>query len=328
MVACLDRRLPVIKQIDKALRDRIGFGALCSAMTSTRTAALIVNARSRKGQAMFDRACAALAKYDDIAVDAHAVKDPKDLDRVAKAALASKPDLLILGGGDGTMSGLVDHMVGGNTALGVLPLGTANSFARTLGIPLDVEGAIDVIATGVRRRIDLGMIDDDYFANAASMGIAPQIAETVPHGLKKVLGRLGYLSWAAIQYAKFRPFWLTVDVGKGPQRLKVVEVRIANGRFHGGVELMESAEIDGGDIVVEAVRGHFKRRLIVNWTASFLRLKARRDDIVVFRGQSIKLDTNPRLPISIDGELLAHTPVTAKVAVGVIEVMVPAAPRP
>lgn len=292
-------------------------------MDTPRTAALVVNARSRRGQALFERACAALRTYD-LTLDAHAVRNPGDLDRVARAALGRKPDLMILGGGDGTMSGLVDHLVGTATVLGVLPFGTANSFARTLGLPLEVEGACKVIATGTPRRIDLGMIDKDYFANAASIGIAPQIAETIPHNLKKVLGRLGYLSWAAIQYVKFKPFWLIVDAGQGPQRLKVVEVRIANGRYHGGVELMEEAEIDGGDIVVEAVRGHFKRRLVVSWVAGILRLKARRDDIVVFRGQSIRISTEPPMPISIDGEVLAHTPVTAHIAPAIIEVMTPA----
>ena len=292
-------------------------------MTNFRTAALIVNARSRRGQQLFDRACAALARHG-IEADAHAVRDPRNLDRVARRALAKRPEVLILGGGDGTMSGLVDDLIGRDIVLGVLPLGTANSFARTLGLPLDVEGAIDVIATGKRRRIDLGMIDDDYFANAASIGIAPQIAETVPHGLKKIFGRLGYLGWAAVQYARFRPFMLTVDDGRGPQRMKVVEVRIANGRFHGGVELMESAELDNGDIVVEAVRGKFKRRLVRNWVASLLRLKSRREEVAVFRGAAIRIETEPGLPISIDGEVLAHTPVTARVAPGAIEVMVPA----
>src|SRR3546814_17134195 len=84
---------------------------------------------------------------------------------------------MILGGGDGTISGLVDHLVGTGTALGVLPLGTANSFARTLGIPLDIAGAVEVLRTGTRKRIDLGMIDKDYFANCAAIGISPQIAE-------------------------------------------------------------------------------------------------------------------------------------------------------
>ena len=294
-------------------------------MTRFSSAALIVNARSRKGQALFKQACDAL-KGVNFTVDAHAVEDPSQLEATIQRVLAKKPDLVILGGGDGTVSGLVDFLVGKDVVLGVLPLGTANSFCRTLGIPLDIPGAVKVLTEGAPRRIDLGMIGDDYFANAATMGIAPQIAETVPHTLKKYLGRAGYLSWAVLQYLKFRPFRVTVDAGNGPRSLKVVEVRIANGRYHGGEEMMEAAEIDNGEIVVECVHGHFKRRLIANWMATILRLKERRDDVVVFRGQSIKLDTDPRLPISIDGEVLAHTPTVAKVAAGVIEVMAPAAP--
>ncbi|URW76675.1 YegS/Rv2252/BmrU family lipid kinase [Sphingomonas donggukensis] len=294
-------------------------------MTSFSSAALIVNAKSRKGQALFKQACQALDAVD-FPVDAHAVEDPDQLEATIERALAKKPELVILGGGDGTISGLVDHLVGKGVTLGVLPLGTANSFCRTLGIPLDIPGAVAVIRTGQKRRIDLGMIGDDYFANAATLGIAPQIAETVPHNLKKYLGRLGYLSWAAIQFLKFRPFWLTVDAGAGPQHLKVVEVRIANGRFHGGEEMMDEAEIDSGDIVIECVRGHFKRRLVANWAATVLKLKARREDIVVFRGKSLRIDTKPRLPISIDGEVLAHTPATVKIAAAAIDVMVPATP--
>ncbi|MGN6619692.1 MAG: diacylglycerol/lipid kinase family protein [Sphingomonas sp.] len=287
------------------------------------SAAMIVNAQSRKGQDQFDRACAAL-KGLPYTVDAHAVHDPKELDATITKALARKPDLLILGGGDGTISGLVDHLVGTNTALAVLPLGTANSFARTLGIPLDLEGAVEVIRTGQLKRIDLGMIDGDYFANCAAIGISPQIAETVPHKLKRYLGRVGYLGWAALQYARFKPFWLTIDDGQQVKRLRALEVRISNGRFHGGTELVDGARVDSGEIVVQAVTGHFKRRLLKNWGASVLRLDSRHDDTVNFTGTSLKVSTEPPLPISIDGEVLATTPVTAHIAAGVIEVMVPA----
>lgn len=287
------------------------------------SAAMIVNAQSRKGQDQFDRACAAL-KGLPYPVDAHAVHDPKELDATITKALARKPDLLILGGGDGTISGLVDHLVGTDTALAVLPLGTANSFARTLGIPLDLEGAVEVIRTGQLKRIDLGMIDRDYFANCAAIGISPQIAETVPHKLKRYLGRVGYLGWAALQYARFKPFWLTIDDGQQVKRLRALEVRISNGRFHGGTELVDGARVDSGEIVVQAVTGHFKRRLLKNWSASVLRLDSRHDDTVNFTGTSLKVSTEPPLPISIDGEVLATTPVTAHIAAGVIEVMVPA----
>jgi YegS/Rv2252/BmrU family lipid kinase len=292
---------------------------------STRTiksAALVVNAKSRKGQRLFKRACAAMDALP-YPVDAHAVEDPEDLEPVVRKALAKKPDLLILGGGDGTVSGLVDLMVGHNVILGVLPLGTANSFARTLGIPLDIEGAVEVIRNGAPRRIDLGMIDGDYFANCAAMGISPQIAETVPHGLKKILGRIGYLGWATYQFTRFKPFTLIVGEGSGETRLRVVEVRISNGPYHGGTELVDAAEVDSGEIVVQAVGGHFKRRLVKNWAASFLRHESRHEEVTNFHGKSLKIRTEPPLPISIDGEVLAHTPVTAKIAAGIIEVMAP-----
>ena len=292
-------------------------------MVQFRSAAMIVNAKSRKGQKLFQRACAAMDGLD-FPVDAHAVENPDDLEATVERALAKKPDLVILGGGDGTVSGLVDLLVGKGVTLAVLPLGTANSFARTLGLPIDVEGAIEVIRKGVPKRIDLGMIDDDYFANCAAMGISPQIAETVPHGLKKVLGRIGYLGWAAWQFVRFKPFMLTIDDGVETHRLRVVEVRISNGPYHGGTWLVDEASVQSGRIVVQAVTGRYKRTLVKNWAASFLGLKARHQDTVSFSGTALKVDTRPSLLISIDGEVLAHTPITARVAAGAIEVMAPA----
>jgi len=294
-------------------------------MPEFRSAAMIVNAKSRKGQKLFKRACAAMRDLP-FPVDAHAVEDPEDLEATVERVLAKKPDLVILGGGDGTISGLVDLLVGKGVTLGVLPLGTANSFARTLGLPLDVPGAIEVFRSGVAKRIDLGMIDGDYFANCAAMGMSPQIAETVPHGLKKILGRIGYLGWASWQFVRFKPFLLTVDDGNEVKRLRVVEVRISNGPYHGGTWLVDEASVNSGEIVVQAVTGRYKRTLVKNWAASFLKMQARHQDTVSFSGRSLKIDTKPSLPISIDGEVLAHTPVTAKVAAGAIDVMVPAEP--
>lgn len=289
---------------------------------SFRSAAMIVNTKSRHGQDFFDRACARF-HGQEMAVDAHAVEQPDELEATLAKALAKKPELVILGGGDGTISGLVDKLVGKGVTLGVLPLGTANSFARSLGIPLDVDGAVDTILHGRPKRIDLGMINDDYYASTAAIGLSPQIAQTVPHKVKRWFGRMGYLGWASIQFLKFKPF--TVIVGEGPtaQRLRAVEVRISNGPFHGGTELVDEAGVASGEIVVQVVKGHVKSRLVRNWAASVLRLEARKEDVVSFRGQSLRVATEPVLPISIDGEVLAMTPVMAKVAPAVIDVMVP-----
>lgn len=288
-----------------------------------RSAALIVNARSRRGQRLFKQAVAALAALP-FPVDAHAVEEPGELELTVERVLARRPDLVILGGGDGTISGLVDLLVGRDVTLGVLPLGTANSFARSLGLPLDLDGAVEVLRSGTPRRIDLGVIDGDYFANCAAMGLSPLIAETVPHWLKRMLGRVGYLGWAAWKFARFRPFTLIVGEARDATRLRVVEVRISNGPYHGGTQLVDSADLASGEIVVQAVVGHARRYLLRHWAAAVAGHELRHLDTREFRGTSLPVATEPPLPISIDGEVLATTPVTARIAAGAITVMAPA----
>lgn len=257
-------------------------------------------------------------------IAAHAVKNPAKLnDTVRKAVNAGAP-MIIVGGGDGSLSGTVDDLVDRDCVFALLPLGTANSFARTLGIPLDLPGAVRTIAEGKRRRIDLGMIDDDYFANCAAMGLSPMIGATVPHKLKRYLGRVGYLSWAIYCLARFRPFKLSVDDGKQKRTVWATEVRIANGSYHGGVELVESAEVDSGEIVVQAVVGRSMAPLLWDWFSKFFKVPARARMTEEFRGPRLVIDTKPRLKISIDGEVLAKTPVIASVAGRAIEVVVPA----
>ncbi|PXA83741.1 diacylglycerol kinase [Nostoc sp. 3335mG] len=293
--------------------------------TLPRTAALLVNARSRKGRKLFKQACRLLREAGIELSSAHAVRDPSTMpDRVKEAVEAGTP-MVIVGGGDGSISCSVDHVVGSDAIFAVLPLGTANSFARTLGIPLDLAGAVEVIANGQPKPIDLGMIDDDYFANCATLGIAPQIAETVPHGLKAWLGRPGYLLWAARQLWKFKAFRLTVDTGSKVETMDAVEVRIANGPYHGGVELVDEAAVDSGRIVVQVVVGETRGQLIWNWLLSVLRHRERKKTTVEFEGPAIRLSTEAPMPISIDGEVLAETPVTARIASRAIRV---AAPRP
>ena len=139
-----------------------------------------------------------------------------------------------------------------------------------------------------------------------------------------MLGRVGYLGWAAWEFLRFRPFTLVVGEGRTATKLRVVEVRISNGPFHGGTQLVDSAELDSGEIVVQAVVGHARRYLLRNWAASLVGHSLRHLDVREFRGNSLRIATQPPLPISIDGELLATTPVTARIAAGVIEVMAPA----
>jgi len=291
-------------------------------------AILIVNAMSRAGEAAFDDACAKLAAAGVDLIEAHAVAEPEGMDAAVKAAVARAP-MVIVGGGDGSLSSVVDHFVGKDTVFAVLPLGTANSFARTLALPLDLEGAVEVIARGRRKRIDLGRIDGDFFANAAALGLSPMIADTVPHGLKRYLGMVGYLMWAIRVAFKFRPFRITVGEEDGTtSRCWATEARIANGTHHGGIELVESQEIDSGVIVIQAVTGKSLWGLAWSWFATLFKLRRREMTTTEWRGRRMTLDARPRQKISIDGEIAANTPVVVEVAKGAIEVAAPREEHP
>jgi len=287
-------------------------------------AVLIVNAHSRKGEALFEAAREKLGAAGVRLIAAHGVKDPTQMDVTVRQAVQDGAPMVIVGGGDGSMSGTVDELVGADCVFGVLPLGTANSFARTLGLPLDLDGAVKAIATGRRRRIDLGMIDDDYFVNAASLGLSPMIGESVPHRLKRYLGRVGYLLWAMKCFAAFRGFRLVIDDGVEEKRMWCNELRILNGPFHGGVELSDTADVDTGRIVIQAVVGRSHARLAWDWYAKFFKLRDKDAHTVEFEGTAFRISTQPPQKISIDGEVLATTPVIAKVARGAIEVAVAA----
>ena len=230
--------------------------------------------------------------------------------------------MVIVGGGDGSLSESIDDFVGTDTVFALLPLGTANSFARTMGIPLDLDGAIQVIARGRRLAIDLGRIDGDYFLNNAAMGLAPVVAESVPHGLKRKLGRLGYLVWAGWSAASFNAFRLKVVNDGRVNRLWATEVRIANGRFHGGVELIEKADVESGEIIVQAVRGRSLVRLAVNYAASLLK-RPSGPGVREFHGRELVISTRPKMRVSIDGELGPETPFTASVAEAAVWIAAP-----
>jgi YegS/Rv2252/BmrU family lipid kinase len=291
-----------------------------------KSAILIVNAASRKGAEAFDAARDKLSEAGINLVDARAVDEPERLKGEVTAAIDRAP-MVIIGGGDGTLSKAVDHFLGKETIFALLPLGTANSFARSLDIPLDLDEAVNVIATGEARPIDLASINADYFLNNAALGLAPIVAESVPKGLKRLLGRVGYLLWAGWSAASFNAFRLVVEDRNREHRLWATEVRIANGRYHGGLELIESADLDSGEVVVQAVQGRSLAKLGWSYLASALKAPSRHETVREFRGREMRIKTKPRMRVSIDGELGPETPLEIRVAPNAIRVAAPGGER-
>jgi len=290
--------------------------------TLPKQAILVVNAGSRKGADLFAQARDKLTAAGVELLGAKKCKTAKTMETAVKSALKKAP-MVIVGGGDGSLSSFVDFFVGTKVVFAFLPLGTANSFARTVGVPLDLDGAVDVIANGVARKIDVGCINGDYFLNAAAMGIAPKVAQTVPHDLKRKLGRLGYLIWASWSAANFRAFRVKLEDGKRTVRMWATEVRIANGRYHGGIELIENADLKSGEIVIQVVTGRSILKLGWSYFAAATKLKARHEAAREFVAQKFTLSTKPRMRVSIDGEVARETPLEISAVPDAVTIAVP-----
>jgi diacylglycerol kinase family enzyme len=137
---------------------------LFAAIRRDRRGVLVVNTRSRRGRGHYEvaRGLLSTARFDLLAC--FGVDQPGQLAGALTAATALRPDLLIAGGGDGTISEAARHLAHRDIALGVLPLGTTNNFARTLGIPLNLPTASTVLTDGKVADVDLGLVGDYPFA--------------------------------------------------------------------------------------------------------------------------------------------------------------------
>jgi len=287
-----------------------------------RRAILVVNTRSRIGAEAFDPAKAKLEAQGVELIEAHRVDQPEKMSAIVKRAVTRAP-MVIVGGGDGTLSSNIDYFKDRDTVFAILPLGTANSFARSLHMPLDLDGAVEVIAHGEPRRIDLGCINGDYFGNSAAIGLSPLIAKSVPPKLKKYAGRVGYALWAAKVGINYHPFRLMIDYGEAHATVWATEVRIANGGYFGGVELVEDAEVDSGEIVVQVVTGKSQRSLVQNWVANMLKLGSRDQWQAEIRAKELRLATDPPQDVTIDGELAARTPIEVRVVPHAVTIAAP-----
>jgi diacylglycerol kinase family enzyme len=111
----------------------------------------------------------------DAAVEVREIARGASVDGAIAAAKAARPDVLVAGGGDGTVSAVAAALVDSDIVLGVLPLGTLNHFAKDLGIPLVLEAAAEAIVSGRTTRIDVGEVNGRVFINNSSIGLYPEI---------------------------------------------------------------------------------------------------------------------------------------------------------
>ncbi|GAA1436164.1 hypothetical protein GCM10009616_35320 [Microlunatus lacustris] len=295
--------------------------------------ALLVNGRSRRGADGYGRAVRDLRAAGLVVVRTVLLRDPAELPAEVAAAVGLGCRLLVVGGGDGTVGAvaglLADLPAETRPVLGVLPLGTANDFARTLDLQPGVVPAVAALTTGKVVDVDLGRANGAPFLNVASLGLSVGATTALHPGLKRRLGPLAYPIAALQAYRRHVAFDVRLefpDDDREPLELSdLLQVAIGNGRHYGGGNTVApDAGIDDANLDVYAVRAGRLRehlslaRLLCNGTL------VHHDHVQHVVTPALVLTSDRPLPVNLDGEIAATSPVEFRVQRNAVEVVVPA----
>ncbi|HEY6400177.1 MAG TPA: diacylglycerol kinase family protein [Blastocatellia bacterium] len=238
---------------------------------------------------------------------------PKSLTQIVRQAIASGADVIAAGGGDGTISTVANQLAGTGVALGVLPLGTLNHFAKDIGIPLDLRDAVKVVCRGAIKRVDVGEVNGFYFINNSSLGVYPEMAR-VRERWRPLLGKWLALAVGAIaMLRRFPALNLSLDIDGWRLRRRVPLLFVGNNAYSvewpdlGGRE-----RLDEGGLSLWLVREASRLALLRSAFSLLLGRLHLAPEIEASRVESLTVKPRRRrlrrLRVAVDGEVIKLRP--------------------
>jgi diacylglycerol kinase family enzyme len=252
-----------------------------------------------------------------------------ELGDLARREALAKPRVLVAAGGDGTVNAVASAVAGTGTALGVLPLGTFNHFARDMRIPLALEEAAQAIAANHQVRVDMGEVNGRLFLNNSSIGLYPEIVRKRDEQRRR-LGRSkrAAMFWAMVTVLRRHPFLdLRLKLDKGEERRRSAFVFIGNNAYAmEGFDIGSRERLDGGHLSVYLAqrRGRFALFALA-LRALFGRLSQARD-FEALHTRSLRIETrHQRMSVATDGEVnVMQMPLDYRARPAALRVIVPA----
>jgi diacylglycerol kinase (ATP) len=269
-----------------------------------------------------------IALHPDIAL---VTSDSREAAQQAvRGAVASKVPRIIAAGGDGTVSAVVDTLADCDataTDLAVLPLGTGNDLARTLGMPLQGDEALQVCLTGKSAPMDVIRVTagskSRNVANMATAGNSGQYAQVLTDEQKKAWGPFSYLRGVLDVLQDLQVFDIECAIDGGPvEQFRALNLFIANGRTSGGgVEVAPRAELADGLFDFVIIRDGTPLEL-ATLTADYFLTAFLDNDLVVWRQcRSLEIVSQQSLPFSADGDVLGEAPASFAIRPGALQVV-------
>ncbi len=260
-------------------------------------------------------------------LDVYRSESAEDAARAARRAVADGVRRIAAGGGDGTVHDVVSAVAERPpAALGVVPLGTANDLAKTLGVPLEDPGAaLDLLRDGRPRPIDLARITDSagerWMVNAASAGFTEEVEAALDDEIKARWQALAYIRATLEVLPSLQRTSLTIEVDGVVHTVDACALIVANGRYAGGMHFAPQTDpadrrLDLLAVTTAEVADHF--RLGVDWA-----LGQHLESPLVWaaRGRRIRIDGTPVRRFRVDGESAGSTPAIFEVVPGAVQMI-------
>jgi lipid kinase YegS len=248
-----------------------------------------------------------------IDVDVYIPWSRKDLRRFVRQAVKDGAKRIVAGGGDGTLNAVVNAMIGEDirpkASLGILPLGTANDFAKGAGIDAkDLIGALELACTGSPTKIDVGRMNDQYFINVASAGFGAEVTAITPQDMKKLLGGVAYSIMGFVKAFQLEPYEGRLILPDGVVKEgSMLIMAVGNSRFAGGgYEVAPQAILTDGLLDVAVVSGVLSdiSRIVGELTDP---LNPRNEHLIYRQLSSFTIETRKPLHVNLDGEPVKGT---------------------
>ncbi len=262
----------------------------------------------------------------------HYTQKSGDATALARAEAQRGVRLVVAVGGDGTLHEVANGVLGTGATAGLIPFGTGNDFARSLGLYGSLEAACSALTTGVVRHIDMGVIEGAgtdgprHFLVLSGTGYDARTARTVNEGVRHLSGPLAYVWGAILTLRTFEPFALTLTLDDDPPRyVEAMFVSFANAETTGGgMKIAPGAVVDDGWLDICLVETVPKLTLLYELTQVFSGKHVNHPAVTMLRARTILVDADPPQPLLIDGEVRGTTPAKITLLPGVLPFMAPA----
>lgn len=292
-------------------------------MGDANNALVIINRKSSRAGRDISAAMSRL-EAGGLRLDVRPTDDPEQISDLIRDG-AADADMVVVGGGDGTLSTAAEAVMESGLPLGILPLGAANDLASSLGIGKGLHTACEIILHGRLLAVNLGVVNNKLFFNTAHLGMTVDMVKRLSSSDKRRFGFLAYMLKMFQTYWGSRNFSARIVCDGEEHRATAMEMFVANGaRYGGGFRVAREASLTENTLICHVVERQPALRILVKIPAFYRGTLEGKSNVLTLRGGSFQLETDPIREIMADGEIVARTPANIDFVPRALPVYVPA----